>query len=510
VPSLSPLVSGQILRVGNVDSDSLIFWRQDKDLLAQLKVQLEKFGTERTEIREKEQGNRYFRSLGRRQDLVFLSNAADSNDFAKVLSAKLRLENITHFQYKAENNFTLGEDWEQQLSTKVESSRVFAMLITPGYPQSQWCQFEYKRAEGLQASGRLKIIPYFLQEVSEMKVRLQGRDLRGMSPEQQASIIAADLDNTLTVKDPVEVSTVAGEAKRRAAEWQNGPVDLAIVTIRPEEFGPVLKRLDRTWRYRPTKDKPDLGAWHLGEVTSPAHERSYKVVVSMAARRGNISGEVVTRRTIERWEPRYVVLAGIAGGLPINELAKGDVVVSSVIYAYEYGKIHKKFAPRHDFIYQVDDPLVRNALALALREPHWAEDVRVERPEAGTRPKILDGPLASGDKLVDDITNTFFADVLKSFPKLQAIEMEGAGAASAIQAAREEARVVGFLMIRGISDMPRSGAAKVSRVTKKATGPSEGANEQSKQRDLWKDYAADTAASVAIQLLRYGWPVPPA
>jgi hypothetical protein len=70
--------------------------------------------------------------------------------------------------------------------------------------------------------------------------------------------------------------------------------------------------------------------------------------------------------------------------------------------------------------------------------------------------------------------------------------MEGAGAAAAIEAAHANGLTVGFVMIRGISDMPGMVAGSGTDV-----------------RDGWKRFAADAAACFLIEVLTTRWPASP-
>jgi nucleoside phosphorylase len=115
-------------------------------------------------------------------------------------------------------------------------------------------------------------------------------------------------------------------------------------------------------------------------------------------------------------------------------------------------------------------------------------------------PQVIAAPVASGDKVVDDPSADFFSEVLASWPKLRAVEMEGAGAAAAVRDLTDSGKSVGFAMIRGISDLPWS----------KSDRPSDSASDvQTVERDQWKEYAADAAATFAVQLMAHGWPLPP-
>jgi nucleoside phosphorylase len=309
-----------------------------------------------------------------------------------------------------------------------------------------------------------------------------------------------------------------------SASWER--VDIAFITILPIEYQAVLDCLDDHWPAPVTDARPNLFAWELGRISSTQHSSPYRAVVTLADQAGQISGHDATRSTIERWKPRYVVLVGVAGGLRKGDLDKlrrrraatlggalsneeteatvkdslglGDVVVSTHIWGYEYGKLEGGFKPRNDLIFPVDKPLVRAALAFDSTDRNWPSRIRVIPPERrGFR--LHRGPVASGDKVVDDASDEFFLAVWNAWPQLVAVEMEGAGAAFSVNAAREEGKVVGFVMIRGISDVPRTHNTKA---------PADGA--QTEQRDDWKPFAAAAAAGFATEVVRHRWPVVPA
>jgi nucleoside phosphorylase len=113
---------------------------------------------------------------------------------------------------------------------------------------------------------------------------------------------------------------------------------------------------------------------------------------------------------------------------------------------------------------------------------------------------VRHGEIASGDKVVDDPTNEFFDEVLKKWPKIRAVEMEGAGVGDAIAHAQACGHTVGFMMIRGVSDLPRP--RQPESVQDKTHGTQE--------RDAWKNYAAHTAAAFTVSVIAGALPLPPA
>ena len=265
--------------------------------------------------------------------------------------------------------------------------------------------------------------------------------------------------------------------------------DILIVTVLPEEYAAMLGLVSNARPAQGRADAPNLYGWCVGTIT---RERGgvYRVALALAGRAGNVNASQVVVRSVEWWKPRYVLLVGIAGGLSPGGCAVGDVVVSTEIYGYEYGKVDVGFQPRPDGVHQVDRGLCNSAQAFAAANPNWF---------TGTppSPKVLFGPVASGDKVVDDPSEPFFAAVLRQWPKLQAVEMEGAGAAAAIGELHAVGAQVGFLMVRGISDIPRPRSERTDETA------------QTVERDANKRRACEVAARFVVRWISAGWPVEP-
>ena len=275
-------------------------------------------------------------------------------------------------------------------------------------------------------------------------------------------------------------------------------VDIAIITVLREEATAVRALLGDTELAKPTLSFPrNLYAWEWGTVQSPRFERPYTVAHALVGHAGGTPGYGATLKTIERWNPTYVLLVGIAGGLG-TRISRGDVALSTHIYGYEYGKLEgQKFTPRPDWNHQVDNALLRSAVTMADRDSTWHAHLPKPPSAPEFTPKVLEGPIASGDKVVDHQRSSFFRKVSDAWNgKLIAVEVEGAGAAAAVAAAREAGMNPGFLMVRGISDIPPSDASSTS------------AN-QTSERDTWKDFAAAAAAGFAAHFIKQGWPIAP-
>jgi len=268
--------------------------------------------------------------------------------------------------------------------------------------------------------------------------------------------------------------------------------DIVILTVLPEEYESVRRKLEN--RVSPTLLKPNMYAWILGEIPSRRFGKSYSVALGMTGRAGNVSGALATIEAINTWHPQCVFFVGIAGGFTLDNINKGDIVIADIIYGYEYGKLESKFVPRHDQIFRCDQGIMNNALQFAIEQPAWVKRIEIEHPQQFS-PRVVKGNIASGEKVVDDPTNDFFAQVKQGGLKLHAVEMEGAGVAAAIEQVKTLGVDTRFLMVRGISDMPRPESEAEIRGTQ--------------ERDEWKTFAAEVASTFLVSFVADGFTEPP-
>jgi nucleoside phosphorylase len=515
--TLSPLLTANMMPSIPISDGPMVMWRDLEELEASVDRHLLRLRTGRRRVFPTlEAGRVYFRSLGRGARRVFVSNFNDANSLAREVCREFDRHGIDYYHYKYHQTIAIGKDWQSGLKEEVNKCDIFVALITPEYWNSQWARGEFETALNLARKDALDIIPYFIAG-DVAPVDEQGRDMRDATDQERVNTIVADVDNLMTAEEAdsshQEVETIhrdeevkTGKAKRTSARPK--AVDIAIVTIKREEYAAVLRHLE-------SPENPDLGrkrnrfAWHVGRVRSQL-EAKYTVVVAMAGTAGTNVAQSAVHATVEVFHPRYVLVVGIAGGLvsekerngPVDSwpMRKGDVVVSSVIYGYEYGKVDEGgFIPRHDLTYQVDSPILRAADILPIIDSKWSDSLQVERPASTVHaPRVHTAPVASGDKVVDDPSADFFKAVWDSWPKLRAVEMEGAGAAAAVKDIVDSGKPLGLAMIRGISDIP--------------TAPGDRGEEsagQTAERDQWTEYASETAATFTVQLISKAWPEGP-
>jgi nucleoside phosphorylase/tetratricopeptide (TPR) repeat protein len=291
---------------------------------------------------------------------------------------------------------------------------------------------------------------------------------------QRFPTAGVDLPSAVT-----QTTTSQAISERAPSEHQ---VDFAIITALEKEAKAVVTRLEN-YSIQRFEDR-DIRTYHCGTVPIQGTDRVYHVVVLLPSM-GEISAANAATDAITLWNPRFVLMVGIAGGIPQDDLDLGDVVVADQVVGYEYGKVtdHEskpyEIKPR-DRVYPASALLldrVRN-----FWDESWTQQVNAPRPDNATRAvsKLFIGPIASGNKV---IASTEFRQKLTTrWPKLIAVEMEAEGIFAAVF---DRPQIRGTLVIRGISDMA-----------------------DERKSDDWQEYAADAAAAFAVGFLKSG-PVDP-
>lgn len=311
-------------------------------------------------------------------------------------------------------------------------------------------------------------------------------------PENEKNQVCQDVKKIELESDIYEQDDLICRALRNLLYHLTPLVDVVILTVLPEEYSRVREKLSNL--SLPQCSGSNIYAWRFGEVFCSNHDSAYKVAVGMIGRAGDIQSALAAKDAISRWRPKYLIVSGIAGGLPGSGLNKGDVIIADSIYGYEYGKIEEKFKPRANWTFNTNQGLLNGATAYSLNES-WRDHIIAKPPEE-CRPKVVSGEIASGEKVIDDPSNEFFIQVKNLRPKVKAVEMEGAGIGSAIEHAQSQLSSVGFMVIRAISDLPRpQEEGDVARGTE--------------ERDDWKPYASDVAAAFIIGWISDGLPMPP-
>ena len=253
-------------------------------------------------------------------------------------------------------------------------------------------------------------------------------------------------------------------------------VDIAIMTIREDEFDAILQRF---------KPRPyhQAGKRSYGLCNVQTREGwNYSVAIARCSEQGNDTSHKLASDMMRDLDPQILLVVGIAGGMPHDEFTLGDVIVSTRIHNLNVGKQNEDgtmtFNIQGGIHPRISDitgnlPLYRNRLAgwnsptsIGQERPDldpkrvvvggsadwrkqvqeslaWHFDTRQDR-----LPEFKTGPIASSNHLIrNPLTLNRWRDIARA---TLAVEMESAGVYEAAQGIDRQYPV---LAIRGISDI---------------------------------------------------------
>ncbi len=283
---------------------------------------------------------------------------------------------------------------------------------------------------------------------------------------------------------------------------------MGVLTVIDEEFDAARVALAATERHQATRYF----------YASPSTKR---FVLAKMADRGNVPAQEATRKMIEHWRPDIILLVGIAGGLDTGPASLGDIVIADYIH---YGDFRKLTGGKDALRFAAyDQPTVslRVENVEAIRaQGLWQGRVTVVPPSqgmsdrlltrlgvraaAGATPRVEVGGVVAGEKIVGDPDHPEQQRLFVSFDSAIAVDMESFGVARSLHDARSEPDYNPRLsVVRGISDMVHRKPERDIRGALRPRMPitSTTVELNNRQRRIWKEYAAHTAACFAAAIV---------
>lgn len=104
-------------------------------------------------------------------------------------------------------------------------------------------------------------------------------------------------------------------------------IDVAIITMKEEEFVAALKAFDPTPSLRRKGKRRDYDISRIETAEGPCH-----VAITRCIQQGNSFSQSAATDIIEDLSPAFILVVGIAGGVPSKDFTLGDVILSSYIH----------------------------------------------------------------------------------------------------------------------------------------------------------------------------------
>lgn len=257
-------------------------------------------------------------------------------------------------------------------------------------------------------------------------------------------------DNDLEIADPIVLSSEDFEYSVEEQPWYAPSVPESeilekdsIPTLAPEIEIVLMTATDLELRavmrlLKPLSGRTSILNIFLGSETYYVGEFGcYRSVVTKC-RKGAIgpgSAILAASQALQTWNPRAVIMIGIAFGVDSRKQRIADVLVASEVIPYESQRVGK------DVIFRGPIPASDGTL---LNRFENSQNWSFMRPD-GTRSVLRVGAVLSGEKLVDD--PAFKADEIKRHPQAIGGEMEGAGLYAAASSSK-----TAWILVKAICD----------------------------------------------------------
>jgi adenosylhomocysteine nucleosidase len=246
-------------------------------------------------------------------------------------------------------------------------------------------------------------------------------------------------------------------------------IPIVILTAMNVEFDAVRAQLSDI----ETRKHPAGTRYEVGRITSGRSEDGGCQIALGLTGVGNQTAAVLAERAIAEFAPVAILFTGVAGALQPH-LDLGDVVVASHVYAYHGGTSEDDGLKARPRAWELSHR-VRQLAEHLVRSGEWAR-----RLPAGAKPRVRFGPIAAGEIVHYSAVSGERRWLHEHYNDAIAVEMEGAGTASA--AHLNDA--LPAVLVRGISDYADSGKSTTDRAG-------------------WQSRAAINAAAFAIELASY-------
>lgn len=397
----------------------------------------------------------------------------------------------------SDQDIGLGDDWHEHIQTDLNCARAAVLLVSPAFLASEYIHNNelpvlLRNAKEL----GVKIIPVILRPCLFQETKFKYPDpISGPEEFTLASLQAAGSPNKalseMTEGEQDRALLSVAKALIKLAQkflvgpsttaMPQAPVDFVIITPLAEERDAVLARLPNSRKLPPAPDH--IRVYYAATVPAEFPDGTrieFSVIVAPLANMGHTEAATATADAIRHWQPRYVLLVGIAGGIANNKVKLGDVLLSDQVADYEMAKVTADGPEIRWQVHRVDPRLL---IAAQNFDGGDFRNMKASRPD-NQQPQIHIGPICTGNKVIAE--QSLAQQLQDVWKKLIGVEMEAGGVANA---AWQSVRATGFFMIRGVSDL--------------ADG-----NKDSDEVRQWRSYACEIAAAWTIEFLKSG-PVPP-
>lgn len=231
--------------------------------------------------------------------------------------------------------------------------------------------------------------------------------------------------------------------------------DLAILTAVKVEYSIAKDVLAKEWVNFPVTGDPTI--YSVADVIIPGSDKKIKTVIAMCPEMGPASASMMTSKIINAFNPRRLVMVGIAGGVE-GEVEIGDVVVADPCWDISAGKLIR--TPEGKRVQLPDPRHLRISAESKASWDHIAANpsvlnsywVNCKYSRVKKSPVIHVGLMGAGGLVITDAE--YISEVKTHARKLLAVDMESYGVMLAAEHIREPKP--DFFVVKSICDYANS------------------------------------------------------
>ena len=283
-------------------------------------------------------------------------------------------------------------------------------------------------------------------------------------------------------------ASIDADLKRSEAASQ---VDIFVLTTDRPTADEVIRRLQGVENQPASQSGEEV--WSRGHLEGVRDGSAYTILVGQAGGQDDASTKAIMWKATREWRPRYILVLGTALAVA-NEAPLGAVGIVRMTCDFDLDRFNEMRETGN--CHRSDGGLFAAALSIA---DEWKAAADIEAGRAGCSSarvmKIvaLSGNGDPGPKMIETVTK-----LSEEMHRGLIMEREGIFAAKAVEDLRHEMREpIGFLMIRGVSEIRDSGWRR----------DDDPAARESEQRLRQEACAAHDTADFAVELIRQRWPV---
>ena len=213
-------------------------------------------------------------------------------------------------------------------------------------------------------------------------------------------------------------------------------IDIVIITPIKEEYEAIRLHL---YQIKRQQGKKTNFIYEVGRFNGATQTHTIAI---FQKGKGIVPIALVTERILATLKPTYLFLVGTAGGR--KKVTIGDIVIGTKAYNYESGKeLNTSFSPRPQVRY-ASEALIDLAKIVG-QDQQWKNRLA----NNSTLCKVVAGPIASGDKVIESVTSNVSKIINNHYPDTIALDME----AHSFLEATSKYPSSKCLILRGISDL---------------------------------------------------------